>query len=94
MIDYGSLAEKGIDISRLQSHKEVAFNMGKNSVKQKSLSIGINDGPKCMEDVIHLYNFEKIRDRTEIPGLVEQVRNGAEEKGYTDGMIFLNCEEE
>ena len=32
MIDFGSLSDKGIDISGFPSHKSVTFNMGKDSV--------------------------------------------------------------
>jgi len=45
-----------------------------------------------MAEVVHLYNFEKIRDTTEIPLLMQAVLNGAEQAGYTDGLIFLNYE--
>lgn len=45
-----------------------------------------------MAQVLHIYNFENIRDRTEIPLLIQAVLNGAEQAGYTDGIIFLNFE--
>ena len=64
--------------------------MGKNSVAQKRRFIGMNKGPVCMEEVIHLYNFENIRDKTETPFLMQAVLNGAEQAGYIDGIIFLN----
>ena len=35
MIDFGSLSDKGIDISGFPSHESVAFNMVKNSIDQK-----------------------------------------------------------
>ena len=64
--------------------------MGKDSVDQKGKFIGMNQGPASMEEVLHLYNFEKIRNRTEISLLMQAVLNGAEQVGYTDGIIFLD----
>lgn len=49
-------------------------------------------GPASMEEVVHLYNFENIRNRTETPLLIQAVLNGAEQVGYMDGIIFLNYE--
>ena len=43
-----------------------------------------------MAEVVHLYNFQNIRNRTEIPLLIQAILNGAEQAGYTDGIIFLN----
>jgi hypothetical protein len=90
MIDFKSLSDKGIDISGYPSHESVAFNMGKDSVEQKGKFIGMDQGPASMAEVVHLYNFENIRDRSEIPLLIQEVLNGAEQAGYTDGIIFLN----
>ena len=52
MIDFASLADKGIDTSSFPNHESVAFNMGKNSVDQKEQFIGLNKGPKSREDVV------------------------------------------
>jgi len=92
MIDFGSLLDKGIDISGFPSHESVAFNMGKDSVDQKGKFIGMDQGPASMEEVVHFYNFENIRNRTEVPLLIQAVLNGAEQVGYMDGIIFLNYE--
>ena len=43
-----------------------------------------------MAEVIHLYNFENMKNKTEIPILMQAVLNGAEQEGCTDGIIFLN----
>nr|WPV76403.1 hypothetical protein [Naviculales sp.] len=48
MIDFGSLSDKGIDISGFPSHESVAFNMGKDSVDQKGKFIGMDQGPASM----------------------------------------------
>ena len=88
IIDLASLSDKGIDISGFPSHESVAFNMGKDSVDQN----GMDQGPASMEEVVHLYNFENIRNRTETPLLMQAVLNGAEQAGYMDGIIFLNYE--
>ena len=93
MIDFGSLSDKGIAISGFPSHESVAFNMGKDSVDQKGKFIDMDQGPTSIEEVVHLYNFENIRNRTEIPILMQAVLNGAEQAGYMDGIIFLNYEQ-
>ena len=92
MIDFGSLSDKGIDISGFPSHESVAFNMGKDSVDQKGKFIGMDQGPASMGEVVHLYNFENLRNRIETPLLMQAVLNGAEQAGYMDGIIFLNYE--
>lgn len=92
MIDFGSLSDKEIDIASYPSHESVAFNMGKNSVKQKGRFIGMDQGPTSMGEVVHFYNFENIRNRTETPLLMQAVLNRAEQAGYMDGIIFLNYE--
>ena len=61
---------KGIDISGFPSHESVAFNMGKDSVDQKGKFIGMDQGPASMGEVVHLYNFENIRNRTKTPLLM------------------------
>ena len=92
MIDFGSLSDKRIDISGFPSYESVAFNMGKDSVDQKRKFIGMDQGPASMGEVVHLYNFENIRNRTETPLLMQAVLNGAEQAGYMNGIIFLNYE--
>lgn len=92
MIDFASLADKGIDTSGFPTHESVAFNMGKDSVDQKERFIGLDKGPKSRDDVLHLYNFKDIRNNAEKPFLVQAVLNGAEQAGYTDGIRFLNYE--
>lgn len=92
MIDFGKLAESGIDTSGFPSHEKVTFDMGKDSVKQKLNYIGFDQGPKSKEEVIHIYNFEDIRDRTEVPFLMQAVLNGSEQAGCTDDNFFLNYE--
>ena len=64
--------------------------MGKESVSQKGRFVGLEQGPNSPAEVIHLYNFEKIRDVTEKPALLQAVLNGAEQAGYTDGIMFIN----
>ena len=92
IIDFGSLSDKGIDIFGFLSHESVAFNMGKDSVDQKGKFIGMDEGPASMEEVVHLYNFGNIRNRTETLLLMQVVLNGAEQAGYMNGIIFLNYE--
>ena len=59
MIDFGSLSDKGIDISSFPSHESVAFNIGKDSVHQKGKFIGMDQGPASRGEVVHLYNIGK-----------------------------------
>jgi hypothetical protein len=90
MIDFGSLPDIGIDTSSFPSHESVAFNMGKDSVAQKERFVGLDKGPKSRSDVLHLYNFQNIQNKAEIPFLVQAVLNGAEQAGYTNGINFIN----
>jgi hypothetical protein len=90
MIDFGSLSDRGIDTSGFPSHESVAFNMGKDSVDQKGRFVDLDNGPSSMTEIVHLYNFQNIRNRSEIPGLMQAVLNGAEQAGYTDGIHFIN----
>ena len=92
MIDFQSLADEGREISYFPDHKSVAFTMGKKSVQQKNRFIGVEQGPKSPADVLHVFNFENIRNSDEKLSLVEAVLNGAEQEGWTDtdGMYFLN----
>ena len=62
--------------------------MGKNNVDQKGKFIGMDQGPTSMGEVVHLYNFENIRNNAEKPLLMQAVLNGAEQAGYTDGILF------
>ena len=93
MIDFVSLSDKGINISGFPNHKIVAFNMENDSGDQKGKYIGKDQGPASIGEVVHLYNFENIRNRTEIQLLMQAVLNGAEQAGYMDGIIFLNYEQ-
>lgn len=93
LIDFKSLSDKGINISGFPSHESIAFNMGKDSVNRKGKFIDMDQGPTSIEEVVHLYNFENIRNRTEIPILMQAVLNRAEQADYMDGIIFLNYEQ-
>ena len=68
------------------------FNIGKDidSVGPKGKFIGIDQGSVFMEEIVYLYNFENIRNKIEIPILMQAVLNGAKRAGYMDGIIFLN----
>ena len=92
MIDFGSLSDKGIDISSFPSRDSIAFNMGKDNVDQKEKFIGMDQGPVFMIEVVHLCNFENIRNKTEKPLFMQAVLNGTEQAGYMHGIIFLNYE--
>lgn len=54
--------------------------------------IGMDQGSAAMGEVVHLYNFENLRNRNEILFLMQAVLNRAEQVGYMDGIIFLNYE--
>jgi hypothetical protein len=77
MIDFQSLADRGLDISRLQSHQETAFSMGQNIPNQKKIYIGLPQGPKSENEVLHLVNFVNMRNSSEKTFLVQAVLDGA-----------------
>ena len=64
--------------------------MGHDSFDQKERFVGFPQGPKSLNDVLHLFNFDNIRDPLEKPALVEAVINGAEDAGCTEGIAFMN----
>ena len=92
MIDFQSLADQGKDISRFPSHETVAYRMGQDIPSQKERFIGIPQGPKSANEVLHLVNFDKIRNSLEKPSLVSAVLNGAEDAGCGDNIAFINFE--
>ena len=63
--------------------------MGEDSVDQKEKFIDTTQGPTSIEEVIDLYNFKNIRNKTETPILMQTVLNGAEQTGYMDGLFFF-----
>ena len=79
MIDFQSLADQGKDISKFPSLETVAHNMGKKIPRQKERFIGIPQGPKSANEVLHLVNFSNIRNSLEKPSLVSAVLNGAKD---------------
>lgn len=52
----------------------------------------MDQGPASMGEVVHLYNFENIRNKTETPIFMQAVLNETEQAGYMDGIIFSNYE--
>lgn len=40
-------------------------------------------------EVIHLINLNDIVDKSEVPGLVQAVLDGAEQQGNDQGFIFI-----
>ena len=92
MIDFQSLADQGKDISRFPSHETVAYRMGQDIPSQKERFTSIPQGPKSANEVLHLVNFDKIRNSLEKPSLVSAVLNGAEDAGCGDNIAFINFE--
>ena len=90
MIDFQSLADQGKDISRFPNHATVAYNMGQAIPAQKERFIGIPQGPKAATEVLHLVNFDSIRNSLEKPSLMSAVLNGAEDTGGGDNIVFIN----
>ena len=89
MIDFQSLSDQGKDISRFPSHETVAYRMGQDIPSQKKRFIGLPQGPKSANEVLHLVNFNKIRNSLEKPFLVSAILNRAEQAGYMDGITFF-----
>jgi hypothetical protein len=92
MIDFQSLADQGKNISRFPSHEAVAYRLGQNIPSQKERFVGLPQGPKSANEVLHLVNFDKIRNSLEKPSLVSAVLNGAEDAGCGDNIAFINFE--
>jgi len=92
MIDFQSLADQGKDISRFLSHETVAYPMGQDIRSQKERFIGLPQGPKSANEVLHLVNFDKIRNSLEKLSLVSVVLNEAEDAGCGDNVAFINFE--
>jgi len=92
MIDFQSLVDQGKDISRFPSHKTVAYRMGQDIPSQKERFIGLTQGPKSANEVLHLVNFDKIRNSLEKPSLIRTVLNGAKDAGCGDNIAFINFE--
>ena len=52
--------------------------------------LGIPGGPESADDVLHLVNFDKIRDPSEKLSLVSATLNGAEAAGCEKDVLFIN----
>jgi len=92
MIYFQSLVDQGINISGFPSHETVAYNMGKKIPEQKERFIGRPQGPKSASEVLHVVNFDQIRNPLEKPYLVSAVLNGAKDAGCADNIEFINYE--
>jgi len=92
MIDFQSLADQEKDISRFPSHETVAYRMGQDIPSQKERFIDIPQGSKSANEVLHLVNFDKIKNSLEKPSLVSAVLNGAKDAGCGDNIAFINFE--
>jgi len=44
----------------------------------EDLFCSMDQGPTSMAEVVHVYNFENIQNKTEIPTLIQAILNGAE----------------
>lgn len=92
MIDFRSLTDQGKDISSFPSHETVAYRIGRGIPGQKERFIGLPQGPESVDEVLHLVDFDRIRDPREKPSLVSAVLNGAEDAGCGDNIAFINFE--
>ena len=94
MIDFNSLKEQGKDITYFPSHEQVAYNMGAEIPKQKRRFLNKPGGPspQSPDEVLHLINFDKIRNPSEKPGLINAVLQGAEDNGSALHINFINYE--
>jgi hypothetical protein len=91
-IDFEDLVGQGKDISSFPSHKTVAYSIGQDIPNQKERFIGLLQGPKSANEVLHLVNFGNIRNSLEKPSLVSAVLNGAEDAGCPDNIAVINFE--
>lgn len=92
MVDFKNLAKKRKDISHFPSHKTVAYNMGRDIPDPKERFVGLPKGPESLDNVLHLVNFNKIRDPPEKRGLVSAVINRAEDASGGPNIRFINYE--
>ena len=94
MIDFNSLKEQGKDITYFPSHEQVAYNMGADIPRQKGAFLNKPGGPspQSPDEVLHLINFDKIRNPSEKPGLINAVLQGAEDNGNALDIKFINYE--
>jgi hypothetical protein len=69
MIDFKSITlkarAKGRGIDGFPSHRQVAYDMGKDIVAQKERHLNFIDGPKSAKDVLHVVDFCNIKDPVE-----------------------------
>jgi len=83
-------AENGVDVSGRDDHEAVAFRLGKDSVKQKSRFLSLDDGIRCAEEVIHFFNLENISNKSEALIPVQASFNRMERMGCEEGLVFIN----
>jgi hypothetical protein len=66
--------------------------MGQKIAKQKKHFVGLTQGSKSANELLHLVNFDKIRNSLEKSSLVNAVLSGAEDAGYIENILFINFE--
>jgi len=65
MTDFQSLVVQEKNISRFPSHKTVLYRIGQDIPSQKERFIGRLQGPKFANEILHLVNFNKIKNSLE-----------------------------
>jgi len=65
MIDFQSLAEQGKDISKFPSHATLAYLIKQDNPSQKECFIGLPQVAESANEMLHLINFDKIRNPSE-----------------------------
>jgi hypothetical protein len=84
------LIQKKVHPSQLD-YEAKALNMGGDIVTQKTKHLGFPGGPKSADDVLHLVNFENIKNPCEKEALMRTVLKGAADAGSTNNITFINC---
>lgn len=82
----------GKDRWKFPSYYKVGYNMGDSLTKQKKAHLGLPQGPKSANEVLHVVNFGQIRNSLEKLSLINAVLTGAEDAGCRDNIRFINYE--
>ena len=67
-------------------------NSLQDRISDLETKLTFEENSKSANEVLHLVNFDKIRNSLEKPSLVSAVLNGAEDAGCGDNIAFINFE--
>jgi hypothetical protein len=84
----------GKDRWKFPSYYKVGYNMGDSLTKQKKAHLGLPQGPKSENEVLHVINLDQI-DPSDKESIIRGVFEGAKAAGCTciDKIKFINSKE-